>query len=632
MEPSISMTRSIRHRGPDDEGFVYINTHSGRVLNCCGAESDRRMRSILPLVEEQIHGFEHDLAFSHRRFSIVDLSPSGHQPMWDEEGEICVSFNGEIYNYVELRSELINNGHPMKTQSDTEVILRAYRHWGTGAFSRLNGPWAIALYDKRRNGLLLSRDRIGKAPLYSAIHNNCLYFASEIKALLAVRGNSAFPVREQSLDDYIVHGWRDLDGTFWSGIDDFPPAAFAWVQPDLSMQFTHYWNLPSKRLTEKEISISAAASGLSALLEDATRMRLRADVPVAFELSGGMDSSSLVALTARCTDHPISTYTVKFDEKHSDEEPYAKALYERYADKIDYHVIRPGKEDFWSGADLFFQTEEEPFHSPNLFTLQSLRRMIRNDGIKVVIAGSAGDEVLAGYQYEYYVPYLAYLLRTGKLKSCLHEMRLSSEIGLGHSVAGLLKHALPAGLYDSLRERRTVTMTNGAYRRPAEVKRREGKSKHLSQRMADNMTVWMMNYWLRSGNKASFGIPIEPRSPFLDYRVVDFAFSLPPEYLIRNGWHKWILREATKDLLPDDIVWRQVKMGFPFPWREWLRQSKDTVAMNLKDIDCPYVINHRLMNVYDDLAEKNPPLLWRIICLSLWWRKIVEQRPLLSRM
>jgi len=135
---SVKMTRCIRHRGPDDEGFAFINTRNGRVLNCSGSESDARMRNRLPLAEEQARGFAHDLAFSHRRYSIVDLSPAGHQPMWDEEDEICISFNGEIYNYVELRSELLQSGHLFQTQSDTEVILRAYRQWGTDAFSRFN--------------------------------------------------------------------------------------------------------------------------------------------------------------------------------------------------------------------------------------------------------------------------------------------------------------------------------------------------------------------------------------------------------------------------------------------------------------------------------------------------------------
>jgi asparagine synthase (glutamine-hydrolysing) len=343
-----------------------------------------------------------------------------------------------------------------------------------------------------------------------------------------------------------------------------------------------------------------------------------------------MDSSSLVALTAAHVDHKVSTYTIKFDEKHADEEPYARALFERYRDKIDYHVIKPGKEDFWAGADTFFQVEEEPFHSPNLFTLQALRRSIKNSGIKVVIAGSAGDEVLAGYAHEYFIPFLGYLAAGGRFGTLLHEMLHGSEAGFGRSVAGLLKYFLPLNLRSAHGERRIITMTEGVYRRPSGIIRRTGKAKRLSRRMIDNMTVWMMNYWLRSGNKASFGIPIEPRSPFLDYRIVDFAFSLPLEYLIRDGWHKWILREATKHLLPDDIVWRRQKMGFPFPWREWLSHSRHVVATNLKGIDCPYVAGDRLMAAYDDLVEKDPVLIWRLICLSLWWRKMIEKRPILG--
>lgn len=626
---SVRMTRCIRHRGPDDEGFVFINTHSGRVLNCSGAESDTRMHIRLPLAEEHSRGFAHDLAFSHRRYSIVDLSPSGHQPMWDWEEEICISFNGEIYNYVELRSELVRKGHRFQTQSDTEVILRAYREWGMDAFPRLNGPWAIALYDKRSNGLLLSRDRIGKVPLYYAVRDEVLYFSSEIKAIREVCGDGAFPVREQAVDDYIVHGWRDIDGTFWSGIEDFPPASFAWVAPDLSLKKEAYWRLPSERLTRNSISISSAVNGLRDLLEDAIRIRLRADVPVAFELSGGMDSSSLVALTAARFDGRISTYTVKFDEKHSDEEPYARTLYERYRDRIDYHIIRPGKEDFWADADTFFHVEEEPFHAPNLFTNQALRRMIKNDGIRVVIAGSAGDEVLAGYAAEYFIPFLNYLLMSGQAGRFVRELRLSSEFTALRSLESLFKNIFPRSLVNAYRERKTVAVIQDVYRRPSGIKRRSGKAKGLSQRMRDNMTVWLMNYWLRSGNKASFGIPIEPRSPFLDYRVVDFAFTLPPEYLIRNGWHKWILREATKDLLPNDIVWRRQKMGFPFPWQEWLLWSRGTVELNLRDMNCPYVERHALMKGYGQLAGKNPMLLWRVICLALWWRKMIEKKPIL---
>jgi hypothetical protein len=194
----------------------------------------------------------------------------------------------------------------------------------------------------------------------------------------------------------------------------------------------------------------------------------------------------------------------------------------------------------------------------------------------------------------------------------------------------LLKHLFPGDVADRLRERHVRSLASGAYVQPGGVVRRTRKAKDMAQRMRDNMTVWNMNYWLRSGNKASFGIPIEPRSPFLDYRVVDFAFSLPPDYLIRDGWHKWILRETTKEILPDSIVWRRRKMGFPFPWREWLQQSKKSVMANLAGLECPFLDRTRLAGRYDYLAVQNPLLLWRLICLSLWWRRSIEQRTLVQ--
>lgn len=632
----IRMSYSIRHRGPDDEGFVFINDKTGHVLNCSGGGSDRRIADRLPSSREHADGFPHNLAFAHRRYSIIDLSPDGHQPMWNAEEDLCVSFNGEIYNYVELRLELEKAGCRFRTQSDTEVILHAYRLWGTDAFARFNGPWAIALFDKRNKGLLLSRDRIGKAPLYYAQKNGIFYWASEIKSIIAACGAQGFPVREQAIDDYVLHGWRDLDGTFWSGIEDFPSASFALIKPDLSLDRRNYWALPDRRLAAGDISTSAAAAQLNSVLTDAIRIRMRCDVPVAFELSGGMDSSSLVALAATALNRQLSTYTIKFEEKDSDEEPFARALFGLYKERIKYHVIEPGQDDFWEDADRFIGVEEEPFHAPNLHTEQKLLKAIREDGAKVMISGAGGDELLAGYPSEYFMPFLAYLASKGKMAALIREIFGSSQYSPKASASALLKRALrravPNGYLLSRRQKGISRMAGrSAYRRPPQTSPRLDKAMDFHHVMKDNMTVWMMNYWLRSGNKALFGIPIEPRTPFLDYRVVEFAFSLPPEYLIRNGWHKWVLREATRQILPPEIVWRRKKMGFPFPLKKWLMYSKETVAANMKGLDCPYVIGRALMTSYDELVQKNPAFLWRMICLALWWRKIVENRKIVPQ-
>ncbi len=621
---AITMARCIRHRGPDDEGFVFINTDTASTLSCSGRESDATIRSRLPCVDNFSHGYSHNLAMSHRRYSIIDLSPAGHQPMWDGEGEICITFNGEIYNYLELRMELIRNGHRFETQSDTEVILRGYRQWGTEVFRRLNGPWAITLYDKRINRFLLSRDRLGKAPLYYAVNKSRFFWSSEIKSILSACGSGSFRIREQAIDDYLVFGWRDLDGTFWSGIEDFPPASIAWINPDLSLDCESFWSLPSSRRTTADVSPAEATSRLKSLLVDAINIRRRADVPVAFELSGGMDSSSLVALAASHLDNVISAYTIKFPEKHSDEEPFAKHVANLYKQKINYQVITPRKDEFWEGADNFISVEEEPFHSPNLYTNQVLRRHIRNDGFKVVIAGSAGDEVFAGYAGEYLCLFLSYLWRNKKKKMAVRELLHNTEFSPFITSLLLIKNAFIAEnrVYEII----TRNITKDFYLKPSDILRRKNKSEDILQRMKDNMTNWMMNYWLRSGNKSNFGIPIEPRVPFLDYRVVDFVFSLPLEYLIHDGWHKWILRKTTEDILPFEITWRKRKMGFPFPYREWLYQSKNVVSLNIKNVECPYVDNHELLGQYDKLAKKYPVLLWRFICLSLWWKRFVLQQ------
>jgi len=625
----LSALGTIAHRGPDDQGIVLVNTDSGKFLNCSTRASDSRIREILPEAQSEGGEFIHHLAFAHCRYSIVDLTPAGHQPMWDATGRVCVIFNGEIYNYLELRQELENVGRIFLTRSDTEVLLVGYLEWGTEVFRRLNGQWAVALYETPSRKLLFSRDRLGKVPLYYAVRNNRLFWASEIKAILEAVGGDAFQVRAQAVDDYVVEGWRDRNGTFWEGINDFPSACFAWVNADLSLDVSRYWQLPSNRLGTRSISTGEAAEQLRELLLDAIRLRVRADVPVAFELSGGMDSSSLVALAAQNIRARLTTYSIEFADPESNEEPFARAVAARFGGQIDYRIIRPGPDDFWRDSNQFLWLEEEPFHAPNLQTNQSMRRQMKANGTKVVISGSAGDEVLAGYSNEYFAPYLfdlAARLRWGRL---VHEFRSNTEyqatwknaIRLGMEVA------LPGLPNKIIRQRSGESRLLGeCYFSPPGVDPRVPPSSSLSERMRANMGAGKMNYWLRSANKANFGIPIEPRAPFLDYRVVDCAFSLPHEYLIRDGWHKWILRKAMSNLLPTEVLWRRRKMGFPFPIADWLLASKSRMEANLADLDCPYLNYPKLQQRYDELTRIAPYTLWRLLNLGLWWRRVIERR------
>lgn len=627
-ELALRMLRSIEHRGPDDQGLTFFDLVRSCDLDTTTPRTDVRIRDAKPPIGAG-HGFAHHLAFAHCRYSVIDLSPGGHQPMWDASGRVCVCFNGEIYNYVELRQELESAGQQFRSHSDTEVLIAGYLRWGADVFRRLNGQWALSLYDKRERALWLSRDRFGKVPLYYTVHRGRLYWASEIKALLEACGPAAFSVRAQAVDDFVVHGWRDRDGTFWNEVMDFPPACYARVRRDLSLEVSRYWRLPGERMRAASISTLEASRRVAELLLDAIRIRARADVPVAFELSGGVDSSTIVALAASRLDSGVTAYSIEFPEKEANEERFARAVADRFPGRIDYRVIRPGKEDFRREADDFVWLEEEPFHAPNLHTNQSLRRRMKEAGTKVVISGSAGDEVFAGYHDEYFAPYLRYLGASLKWGRLLRELGANTELdGDWKRTAVAAMDACAPRLRGFLRRARPNASDplGACYSAPSGVTPRAPMPGSLALKMQANMGAAKMNYWLRSANKANFGIPIEPRAPYLDYRVVDFAFSLPLEFLIRDGWHKWILRKAAGTLLPSDVLWRRRKMGFPFPLSSWLDVSKPWLLDTLADSSCPYLNREALRARYDVLAQRAPFALWRLISVGLWWRRIIERR------
>jgi asparagine synthase (glutamine-hydrolysing) len=626
----LAMLRAISHRGPDDQGIYFADLRNNSVRECSTSASDPHVRQSLPLADAFGQQFPHDLAFAHCRYSIVDLTSGGHQPMPDPSRQVCIVFNGEIYNFIELRQELEGLGHRFRSRSDTEVLLAGYLEWGTDVFCRLNGQWALALHDLRKEGLLLSRDRMGKVPLYYTVRDGRFYFASEIKAIIEVCGN-VFPVSSQAVDDYVVEGRRDCGGTFWEHVHDFPSASYAWVKRDLTVTATRYWQLPSERMRAQDIGPTEAVASLREQLVEAIRVRVRADVPVAFELSGGTDSSALVALAASRLLGSLTAYSVEFPDPKYNEEPYARAVAERFGSNIDYRVLRPRNEDFWRDADQFIWFEEEPFHSPNLHTNQSLRRQMKADGSKVVISGAAGDEVLAGYAGEYLAPYLRSLAASFQWTRLLKEASTNTERPLSMVTAPRLVLETLCPAWDRrLRQARSgeAALLAGCYLEPKDVKPRPPPPASFDARMRSNMAEGRMNYWLRSANKTNFGIPIEPRAPFLDYKVVEVAFRLPPEYLIRDGWHKWILREALRELLPEEVLWRRNKMGFPYPLGAWLRASRALVDRNIADSSCPYIDHGSLMAAYERFSRVAPGTLWRLVNLGLWWKRVINRDPI----
>jgi asparagine synthase (glutamine-hydrolysing) len=604
----LSMSRSIAHRGPDDEGYVLIDEAGAGFKNYCGETSPSEIQEQMPLLAEgdgTIQGA--NIGLAQRRFSIIDLSAGGHQPMFDRQRSCCIVFNGEIYNYLELRDQLAAQGVAFYTNSDTEVLLEAYKAWGPDCFSRLNGFWALALYDFRQKRLIFSRDRIGKKPLYWTRVESRLYFASEIKALLKIpEVNARKAVHEESIYSWLMFGRKDLNfTTCFEGIYSFPSAAWAYVQEDFPRPMRTFWRLPEERFDESELRTAEVITDLRELLEDSVRIRLRADVPLSVELSGGLDSSTLVAVAAKLTNRKITTYTVRFPEKESNEEPFARSVAERY--QTDYHVLESPISNFWSQILPFTYLEEEPYHSPNQQTNQVIWAQMRREDIKVSLSGAGGDEDFAGYG-QYLVPFQAENLIRGRFGAYTsHALKYSAS-----------RTHLKTFLYPVLR------ILKGSFRKVSGSKGRRRQDYYtgkqfsigqmdpltLTEALYNDMTNTLMPYWLRSSERAYMGLPLEVRAPLLDYRLVEFAFRLPLSYLIRDGWQKWILRKAVEDILPNDVVWRRQKLGFPFPYPRFFK-------LNRKIVD---LILSRSRNPYLDFSRASKfSTHWNTLSFILWY-------------
>jgi asparagine synthase (glutamine-hydrolysing) len=627
----LRMTRVVAHRGPDDEGLTLILPEASHAtVDLLTSESARGAQG--RWLEGDGSGAPHRIAFGARRFSIVDLSPTGHQPFWSHDRRICLTFNGEIYNYIELRRELEKQGHVFRTSSDAEVLVESYRRWETGCFELFNGFWALSLYDADKRAVLLARDRFGKAPLYVAETTDRLLWSSEIKGIFAAIGPSAFALRDQAVSDFVTRGWRDVfHETFYQGITSFPSASYAWIGSDGSYRPRRYWELPRQRLGERDIAVDEAIGGFTELLADAVRLRMRADAQVGFELSGGTDSSAITGLAA-LTGVDLQAFTVSFAGTSSDEEPFARKVAERYRDHVEYTVLRPPEDDLYERFDAYVGVMDEPFHSPSMLTNQVIWRMMAQRGIRVSINGAAGDEVLAGYAGDYFEPYLRFLLCEGHLLRFAREFLRFSERRPGQlGVDGLrfAYHLLPARLRVLRNPATAIRPSIDPFVKPVGVVDLGGPSQRICQRLLDNMGDWQMNYWMRSGNQSSMGVPIEVRMPFLDYRVAELAFVLPVGYLIRDGWLKWVLREAVRDILPPEVVWRKVKAGFPFPLAEWLLKSREPLLAMIGSSDCPFVHLPTLRAAYPRLSRQAPDYLWRILSVALWWKKSVRGERLL---
>ena len=581
------MSRLLRHRGPDDEGYLAVNTHSEdmRIVALRGPDSTKTDE--LPI---KSYIGNANLYLGHRRLAILDCSHAGRQPM-QYKGYLWIVFNGEIFNYVELRQELRAAGYLFKTGTDTEVILAAYDCWGEACVTRFNGDWAFCILDTERKMLFLSRDRYGIKPLYVFRAGQHFAFASEIKALLAL----PFVTRTLNVDKafhYCALHCRDHTAeTLFDNISQLIPGQNMLVdlQTGTLKTWPYYTLSYTMELGEyNHRKVEAHAADVRDLLFEAVRLRLRADVSVGTCLSGGLDSSAIVAvmgklLGAETTAEVHNTFTAAFPGEAIDESRFARSVVNLTGAKS--HFVYPSKEDYWHDLPAILFHQDEPFGSTTVYSQWEVMQEA-SKYVKVVLDGQGGDEVFGGYWHNR-VSLLAHLLRQRRIRSLTSEIwGTMKHAGSARSALAALQplpfYVLPSTwkrFFYCMGHRQEFDTANQAFglKHPDALDHIERKfSAHFNEVLFYYLTAYSLPYLLKAEDRNSMAHSIEARVPFMDYRLVDYVFALPAIYKVRHGWTKWILRLAVKDLLPPEIVWRKDKLGFATP--SWASRQEEWMA------------------------------------------------------
>ncbi|HEV8385529.1 MAG TPA: asparagine synthase (glutamine-hydrolyzing) [Candidatus Acidoferrales bacterium] len=609
------MAGTLAHRGPDNDGFYDA-----------------------PLCH-----------LGHRRLRIIDLSPLGHQPMTNEDGSVWVSFNGEIYNYLDLRPELMRRGHQFRSQSDTEVMLHLYEEKGDAFLRDLNGMFAIALWDARRERLLLARDRFGKKPLYYWTDSKRLLFGSELKALLA---DPAVPreIDHSVLSAYLSFGYIPCPSTIFRGVFKLPPASWMVVERDpagngLRLTGPHrYWDLryaPDLNLTEGD-----CVQQIRELIRDAVRIRMYSDVPLGAFLSGGLDSSTVVAAMAETSTKPVETFSIGFDTASYDELPYAETIAKKF--RTNHHTFRctPNALEV---LPILVHHYDEPFADSSAIPTYYVSKIAR-DYVTVVLSGDGGDETFAGYtrydngmlrwEIARYLPE-SVIRAAFKIATELYPVG-SRGWGILHrnSLAPLDSFTADVSLWQPREKTPLVAegfagaAVNGdpfglVQRLAAEC----GSGEFLSQMQYVDQMLYLPDDILVKVDRASMVVALEARAPLLDYRLAELMARVPAEMRYRNRTKKYLMKKAVEGVLPDEIIHRR-KMGFGVPLKHWFRKDAAEFArevlLDQRTRERGIFHVNAVKRTLDRHAQGRRDFsakLWTLLFFELWCRHWLDEVP-----
>jgi asparagine synthase (glutamine-hydrolysing) len=627
------------HRGPDGEGFLL------------GSFAPPQFQYALVRRTEQWDSkLGVQVALGHRRLAILDVSTRGLQPMSVEGSRTWIVFNGEIYNHLELRSELQARGCTFTSRTDTEVLLQAYRQWGCDCLMRLEGMYAFAIWDDAQGQLFCARDRLGIKPFYYASQDGYFIFASEIKSLLAFPGLQAV-ADDDAVLSFLAHGNCDYgERTALRGIRALRASHCLSLSIRAKQPIVRqYYCLEPKALPAKQEA--EQIEELRELLIGTMRRHLISDVRIGSCLSGGLDSSAVVSLIGKiCRDQPsaatavgnaLHTFTSCYKYREIDERDYALAVSKVVS--ADAHLVFPSSKDFWAEFARLAWHQDMPFGSLSYYAQWRVMRAASETGVKVLLDGQGGDEVFGGYAKFRYA-YLASLLRSGRLPTLTREF--SAMVRHGDKYVLDLRNGyryLPKSLRRLLKvdsalknvitadwDRIIADQSTPATRwwRRASGMHQENRGSIVQRIQVDDILIDTLPQLLRFEDRSSMAFSIEARVPLLDHRLVEFGLSLPDHLKVRRGWSKFALREAVQGLMPESVRLRKSKLGFAAPDRIWL--SRDLrpriIEFIMSDLRCQkYVDPGALRSWYTSSKAKTSNSesylgIFRIMSLEMWMR------------
>jgi asparagine synthase (glutamine-hydrolysing) len=619
----LAMKRVLTHRGPDDHG-VYLSPQNGG------------MRA----------------ALGHQRLSIVDLE-SGHQPMTNEEGNIWIVYNGEIYNHQELRTDLQRRGHVYKTRSDTETILHAYEEYGEDCVHKLRGMFSFALWDGRSQRLFAARDRLGIKPLYYARCNGMLVFASEIKSVLA-SGLLQTSVNYRAFPEFFTFGQTVDDTTLFEGVHKLMPGHWlSYNGKDIKIQ--RYWDWqfdePSAYLDDR-----LYVERFTELIEDSVRCHLMSDVPVGLFLSGGLDSSLIGAVMARLLSYPVQTFTVGFEDRYDSEFEYARTVAAHIG--AQHHEAVVTAKEFIDSIPKLIWHEDEPLKGAPSVALYFISRLA-SEHVKVVLTGEGSDELFAGYNDRYWATivnrrlaqtggrFIPEVMRKYLIRKTLWKLPLPLALKkkISHTILYLTPN-LKGIFFDNFHSVFTHEMQQDLfasrvydglssvdpYANAIRLFERSNAKKFLHRMLYTDVNMDLVELLMKQ-DQMTMAASIESRVPFLDHLLVEFAGTIPPYLRLQGRPGKLLVKKAAEKFLPHDIVHRP-KMGFPVPFGSWLKEESagmvteillDKVTMNRGYFNASYI--EKLLKSHRSGQRDYQNQIWMLLSFEVWHRVFIDDAP-----